>query len=112
MAFIEDMVDKDTKVRIFILADERRVELTMQDLEDIFSGYRPRLMSHEDFRYVSGVLKKELKEYMREGKLFHLSKVSNELWKEYYEKGAIKTYRQRGHTYVKRSKESRDSENK
>lgn len=101
MEVLEKGIDDKSKVRTFIMADERRIELDLKDIEMIFKGYRPRLISREDFKFISKVIKKEIGDYTKSGTLFHLSKVSDSLWHEYYDKGLTKVHRQKGHTYKK-----------
>lgn len=91
------------QTRKFELTDEndeiRIVEIETEDLEMIFKGYRPRLMSPEDFKAIGKLLRKELAQYLK-GELVHLSKVSNSVWEEYTKDLKHKS-KQRGHTYVK-----------
>lgn len=87
------------KTRVFTLGeDQRKVEVSTEDLESIFKGFRPRLMHFEDFKEVRKILKKELAQYLN-GELVHLSKVSDAVWMQYTEGKKIK---QRGQTYVKK----------
>jgi len=105
MTRLEKGIDKESKVRTFIMADEREIKVDLQDIEMIFKGYRPRLISREDFRFINKIIKKEVRDYVKGGTMVHLSKVSDSLWKEYYDKGLVKTHIQRGHTYIKAKKD-------
>ena len=90
-------MEKNSKTRVFILEDERRLEVEAEDLEYIFKGMRPRLMDYDDFKHVRKILKKELAQYLQ-GRVEHVSKVTDAVWKQYTEGKNIK---QRGNTYVK-----------
>jgi len=89
---------EETKSRVFVMPDGRRVEVEADDVDCIYyKGMRPRLMSYEDFVEIRRILKKELADYL-DGELFHLSKVSNSIWKDYTGGKKIK---QKGNTYRK-----------
>jgi hypothetical protein len=109
MGVLEKFTDSGEKTHIFILSNDKRIELDAIDIENIFKGYRPRNMSLEDFKGVSKIIKKEVRSYLK-GQLVHLSKVDASLWKNYYEKGLINTHKQRGYTYVKERDEERRTE--
>jgi len=102
MGVLEDLIKKGETTHVFILPNEKRIELDLVDIENIFKGYRPRNLSADDFKGVSKILKKEVAQYLK-GKLVHLSKVSPEFWKQHFEKGLVNTHKQRGYTYVKKS---------
>lgn len=95
-------MEEEQKDRVFVFPDEHRLAIPAEDLEYIFRGFRPRLMSIEDFKFISKILKKELKIYL-EGKLVHIAKVNGEVWNEYI-KGMKHKPRQRGNTYVRKDK--------
>ena len=78
---------KENKPEVVIFPDGRRVEISREDLNYIFKGYRPRLMSLEDFKFIRMGLKMALKEHLK-GKVVHESK-------NFYKP------RKRGHTYVR-----------
>ena len=92
----EEAVDKD---RVFRTPDGREIKLDLQDIEYIFKGYRPRLMSLEDFKFVSRILRAEVKRHLR-GKFIHVSKVRDDIWEDYVKDMKFKP-KQRGMTYVK-----------
>jgi hypothetical protein len=98
-------MEEEKKSGVFEMPDGRRLDVPKEDLEYIFKGYRPRLMSAEDFRVISKILKKEVKRY-RGGRIIHLSKVSDSVWDNYIKDQKIKP-RQKGHTYVKKDEETR-----
>jgi len=96
----------EKKVRVFIMGDERRIEVPIDDLDYIFKGMRPRLMPYDDYKYVRMVLKKENELYLK-GQIVHLSKVYDAVWKEYVKEHGIKeNIHQRGRTYVKPRKKN------
>jgi hypothetical protein len=101
MGILENFT-KESGTHVFELSDRRRIELDAVDIENIFKGYRPRLLDIKDFKIISRIIKKEVAHYVKSGKLIHLSKVSPEVWKEYYEKGLVGKHYQKGHTYVKK----------
>lgn len=80
--------------------EDRKIELTEDEMFRIYSGYRPRDMELEDFKIISNILKKEMKRYLK-GNLVHISKVSDQLWEKYNEGLEIKKV-QKGVTYVKK----------
>ena len=87
------------KSRVFLMPDGRRLEVDADDVDYIYyRSMRPRLMNYEDFVEIRRILKKELAHYL-EGKIVHLSRVSDLSWKEYTEGKKIK---QRGKTYRKK----------
>ena len=88
---------KESNTRVFELPDGRRLEVLLEDLVDIFKGLRPRLMSYEDFKFIGKILNKENKKYLK-GKLVHVSKVTDTVWKDYTGGKKIK---QKGNTYVR-----------
>ena len=88
-------MEERLKSRIFTFEDDRRLEVPTEDLDYIFKGMRPRLMDYEDFKEIRRILKKELAQYLK-GKIVHVSKVTDEVWKQYTEGKKIK---QKGHTY-------------
>ncbi len=96
---------KETGHHVFDLGGGRKVELDALDILNIFKGYRPRLLDAKDFRIVSRIIKKEVDHYLKTGTMIHLSKVSHEVWKEYFEKGLVNHHSQRGYTYVKKQHE-------
>jgi hypothetical protein len=98
----QNMKDEE-KTRTFELPDGRRLVVDLDDLDYIFKGYRPRLMALEDFKYISKILKKELKNYLK-GTIIHLSKVSDEVWGKYTEGMKYKP-RQKGKTYIKKEQD-------
>lgn len=102
---------KETGTHVFDLGGDRRVELDADDILNIFKGYRPRLLDAKDFRIVSRIIKQEVNHYLKTGTLMHLSKVTPEVWKEYFEKGLVNKHSQKGYTYVKNTKDT-GSENK
>jgi len=79
---------EEEKKRVFEMPDGRKIDVPHSDVDMIFRGYRPRLMSPEDFRFISKIFKKEVKEHKR-GRYTHIAKV----------KGMIG-----GNTYVKSKK--------
>lgn len=85
---------------------DRQIPLTIEDLEMIYKGYRPRNMSTEEFKALGKLLKEVYKIYSK-GKIFHLSKVSDAIW-EKYTKDLEGIHRQRSKTYEK----DRSTENK
>jgi hypothetical protein len=101
------------KTRVFNFKEEndtiRKLEVSTGDLEYIFKGMRPRLMSPEDFRAIRIQLKKELAHYLK-GELIHLSKVSDEVWANYTKDMKHKP-KQKGHTYVKKQETSSGDNN-
>jgi hypothetical protein len=106
MGLLEDSLDEDKNYRTFMFGDKpedrRKVEVPLDDLIMIFKGFRPRLMDLEDFKQISHLLQWEAKNHCK-GTITHLSKVSNEVWKD-YTKDAKHKVKQRGSTYVKDSK--------
>jgi len=102
---------KEKGTHVFDLGNKRTVELDADDILNIFKGYRPRLLDAKDFRIVSRIIKKEVSQYLKNGTLMHLSKVTPEVWKEYFEKGLVNKHSQKGYTYVKNTKDT-GSENK
>jgi hypothetical protein len=78
---------EEEKKRVFEMPDGRKVEVSYDDIDMIFKGYRPRLMSPEDFRFIGKIFKKEVKEH-KKGRMIHLSKLYNNM---------------KGRTYVKKS---------
>lgn len=64
---------EEEKKRVFEMSDGRKLDISYDDIFMIFKGYRPRLMSPEDFRFVGKILKKEVKEH-KKGRMVHLSK--------------------------------------
>lgn len=110
MGILENLT-KETGTHIFELGNGRTVELDLTDIENIFKGYRPRLLDTKDFRIVSKIIKKEVAHYIKSGKMVHLSKVTPEVWKEYYSKGLVGKRSQKGHTYVKKDEKDREAEN-
>lgn len=91
----------EKKLRVFEMTDGRRLEVDAEDLEYIFKGYRPRLMDLEDFKVIRRVINNEVKKYLR-GKVVHLSKVTDAVFKN-YTKGSKHKAKQRGRTYVKKT---------
>lgn len=65
---------EEAKKRTFKMPDGREVDVSYEDIDMIFKGYRPRLMSPEDFRFISKVFRKEVKAHKR-GRYVHISKV-------------------------------------
>lgn len=99
MGFLEETLDKDSLERTFKFLDgdkEIEYKVSLGDLELIFKGIRPDYIPKEYFKEISKLIKKELKNY-RKGNMVHLSKVTDEVWKEYGTKGK----KQRGFTYRK-----------
>jgi hypothetical protein len=96
---------KETGHHIFDLGGGRRIELDAEDILNIFKGYRPRLLDAKDFRIVSRIIKKEVDQYVKKGTMMHLSKVSPEVWREYFEKGLVNKHSQKGYTYIKKEDE-------
>jgi hypothetical protein len=84
--------------RTFILKDERRIEISQEEVYEIFKGFRPRNMTLEDFKEISNTIKKDMARYLH-GTLTHVSKVSDAVWSEYTKGKHIK---QRGNTYIKK----------
>jgi hypothetical protein len=93
---------EEEKQRVFKRDGKPDLSVSFDDLDEIFKGLRPRLMDVEDFKYISKILKKETKRYLR-GRMVHLSKVSNTMWEEYVKDEQYKPI-QRGRTYVKKTK--------
>jgi hypothetical protein len=91
----------EKKLRVFEMADGRRLEVDAEDLEYIFKGYRPRLMDLEDFKVIRRIINKEVKKYLK-GTVVHLSKVTDEVFAS-YTKGLKHKAKQKGVTYVKKT---------
>jgi hypothetical protein len=101
-------MDKFEENRVFIRGDESRFEVSADDLQAIFKGFRPRNLDYEDFQAVRGILKKELAHYLK-GQIVHLSKVNDAVWAD-YTKDAKRKIKQKGHTYVRAKEESESGE--
>lgn len=106
MGVLEKMVDDKGK-HVFLLPNDRRIELDFDDIEAIFKGYRPRLISFADFKIISRIIKNEVKKHT-EGDLIHLSKVDRDLWERYYNKGLVNKHSQKGYTYKKKKNVEED----
>jgi Mg-chelatase subunit ChlD len=97
--------------RTFTFTDGRNLEVTTEDLEYIFKGFRPRLMDYDTYKAIRVQLKKELAQYLH-GELVHLSKVTPEVWYNYIKNMEHKSI-QKGHTYyAKKDTPSGESESK
>ena len=88
------IVDLDNK------PEDRKIELTEDEMYRIYSGYRPRDMDSVDFKTISNILKKEMKRYLK-GTIFHTSKLHESMWED-MTKGSKTNKIQRGNTYVKK----------
>jgi hypothetical protein len=55
----------EEKKRTFKMPDGREVDVPYEDIDMIFKGYRPRLMSPEDFRFISKIFRKEVDNYKK-----------------------------------------------
>lgn len=104
---ILEKLTKETGTHIFELSDGRQIELDAKDIENIFKGYRPRNLDAKDFRIISKIIKKEIQHYTKSGTMIHLSKVTPEVWKAYFDKGLVGKHSQKGHTYVRKNEESK-----
>lgn len=100
----------DGKSHIFDVGGGREIELDYDDIINIFKGYRPKSVDKNDFKIISRILKKEVESSLKEGTLFHLSKVSREMWETYYQKGLVNRHSQRGYTYVNPVNKKQDEE--
>jgi len=94
-------MDKFEEKRVFTRDDESRFEVSAEDLQAIFKGFRPRNMDYEDFKAVRRILKKELARYLK-GQIVHLSKVNDAVWADYTKDMKYKP-KQKGHTYVRKN---------
>lgn len=102
--FLESTLDKDTSQRTFVFGENEKRRLIIVELDDlvnIFKGLRPRHINSDDFKQISGLLRKELQRY-KKGTVSHLSKVNDLVWKE-YTKNSQHKIKQKGVTYVKKT---------
>jgi hypothetical protein len=76
----------EEKKRVFEMPDGRKVEVPYEDIDMIFKGYRPRLMSSDDFRFISKIFKREVKKHLR-GRYTHMSKMEGMIKGDTYVKG-------------------------
>lgn len=87
--------------------DGQDYPLNEEEILRVGRGIRPSGMDKDVFKQIKKIVKKEEKEYLR-GKLFHLSKISNQAWADLV-KPNEHGYRpkQKGHTFVKKTSKTK-----